>query len=356
MRGPVRRFADSTGHGALKLTDITVSPDGQHLAVADASFGTRLLNADDLTDAPVGYQPLPAGATASAVAFSGDGTFIARGASASGSTPDLLVQKADPAQGTQTLEFAFDGPLDGDRVAPRGLGWSADGARLFAVTTNAAGNAYWLHVVQPPPAQYDSAFSGPLTQTPQQAVVGEPLGLKGRLELDGPAPDGPVQVQAVRTDADGTHTLAPADVHADGTFTVLDVPDLVGKATYTVSFLGDMTHRPATDVRSSVDVAKAPTSLTLAAPEQATMSDGVEITGTLTARGPALPDDVTLTVRRTDRSGSGELSAVPVAADGTFTVHDLPRTTRYVTYTVDYAGDALHQAGTASATVLVTRH
>jgi hypothetical protein len=48
--------------------------------------------------------------------------------------------------------------------------------------------------------------------------------------------------------------------------------------------------------------------------------------------------------------------AVPVAADGTFTLHDLPGTTRYVTCTVDYAGDALHQAGTASATVLVTRH
>jgi hypothetical protein len=105
----------------------------------------------------------------------------------------------------------------------------------------------------------------------------------------------------------------------------------------------------------AVDVAKAPTALALTAPEEASMSTGVEITGRLTAQGRPLPAGVTLSVERADRLGTGSLSSVPVAADGTFTVRDLPRARRDVTYTVSYGGDALHSGSTASATVYVRR-
>ncbi|MFF2405402.1 Ig-like domain repeat protein [Streptomyces sp. NPDC058092] len=353
VRGPERRFADSEGKGALDLRDVAQSADGRRIAVADAAHGTRLLDAADLSDAPTAYPPLPEGAKASAVAFSGDGTYIARGSAATGSTPDLLVQPADPADATAPLEFAFEGALDGDRIAPRGLGWSKDGKRLFAVTTNAYGSEYWLHVIQPPAAQFDSRFTGALSTTPGQPVVGEPLGIRGRLELDGPAPAEPVRVSAVRHDANGDRKLAPVEVDADGSFTVLDVPSLVGDATYTVSFTGDITHRPAEDSTLSVAVAKAATTLELKAPAEATKSEGLTINGTLTGRGRALPAGITLSVQRTDRKGTGTLTSAAVAADGTFTVNDLPRATGQVTYEVGYAGDALHSASTASATVRV---
>ncbi|GAA2464367.1 WD40 repeat domain-containing protein [Streptomyces lavendulocolor] len=355
VRGDARRFADATGKGGLELKDLAVSADGKHLAVADAAHGTRLLNAGDLLDATTPYQPLPAGAVASGVAFSGDGTYIARGASAGGSTPDLLIQPADPANGTTALEFAYEGELDGSRIVPRGMEWSADGSRLFALTTNTAGNAFWLHIIQPPAAQHDSRFTGGLTSTPAQAVVGEPVGIRGRLELDGPAPAEPVRVTAVRTDADGTRKLAAAEVAADGTFTVLDVPSRVGESTYTLSFLGDLTHRPAEDVSVTVSVAKAPSAITLTAPAEASKSAGLEITGRFTAQGPALPAGITLAVQRADRLGTGTLTSVAVAADGTFRINDLPRVRGSVTYTVSYAGDDVHAASTAEATVLVRR-
>ncbi|MEU1039037.1 Ig-like domain repeat protein [Streptomyces sp. NPDC005907] len=355
VRGAARRFADGDGKGALNFKDMSVSADGKLLAVADAGYGTRLLNTLDLSDADGSYGALPAGATASAVAFSGDGTYLARGADAPGSTADLLVQKADPRSTAAPLEFAFEGSLDGNRVAPRGLGWSKDGTRLFAVTTDAAGSQYWLHVIQPPAAQYDSRFTGGLTYSPGRAVVGEPLAVRGRLTLDGTAPVEPVKVSAVRTDADGTHRLAAVEAKADGSFTVLDEPDAVGDATYTVSYLGDLTHRPAEDVSLTVPVAKAPTALTLKAPSEATLDGGVRITGTLTWQGRALEAGASVQVRRTDRLGSGALSSVAVGADGTFTVEDLPRTTRTVTYTVSYAGDALHEGAAASAEVVVRR-
>lgn len=355
VRGPERRFADAEGRGALDVRDTAQSPDGRRIAVADAAYGTRLLDAADLSDAPAGYQPLPEGAVASAVAFSGDGTYIARGAAATGSTVDLLVQPADPAAGTAPLEFAFEGALDGDRIAPRGLGWSKDGSRLFAVTTNAYGNEYWLHVIQPPAAQYDSRFTGSLSTTPGRPVVGEPVGIRGRLELDGPAPAEPVRVSAVRHDANGDRKLAPVEVDADGSFTVLDVPSLVGDATYTVSFTGDVTHRPAEDTTLAVTVDKAPTTIALTAPAEATKSAGLTITGTLTGQGRPLPAGITLSVVRTDRKGTGTLTSAAVAADGTFTINDLPRATGEVTYTVSYAGDALHTDSTASGTVRVRR-
>jgi hypothetical protein len=355
VRNATRRFADGSGAGALNLKDIAVSPDGAKVALADATAGTRLLNTGDLSDASTGYQALPAGATASSVAFSGDGKYLARGASATGATPDLLVQPADPADSTAPLEFVFEGSQDGDRVAPRGMEWSADGSRLFAVTTNAAGTQYWLHIIQPPAVQYDVRLGETLTHSPAQAVAGEPLAVRGRLEYDGPAPATPLTVKATRTDANGTHELGTFTVREDGSYTVLDEPDLVGDATYTVSYLGDLTHRPANDVTHTVSVGKASTSIALTAPAEASMSTGVEITGTFTAQGKTLPDRAVLKVERTDRLGTGTLSSVTVAADGTFTINDIPRTRRETTYTVSWPGDDLHHGSTASATVYVTR-
>lgn len=355
VRTAGRRFADGEGKGALNLKDMVFSPDGARVAVADAAAGTRLLNTTDLSDAGTGYPALPSGASASAVAFSGDGKYLARGASASGATPDLLLSPADPGDATAPLEFAFEGSLDGDRVAPRGLEWSADGSRLFAVTTNVVGNQYWLHVIQPPAVQYDARFTGGLTSSPAQAVAGEALAVRGRLEFDGPAPAQPLKVTATRTDTNGTHELGTTTVKADGTFTVLDEPDLVGEATYTVSFLGDLTHRPATDVTHTVSVGKAASSIALTAPAEASMSTGVRITGTFSAQGKALSERATLKVQRTDRLGTGALSSVTVAVDGTFTIDDLPRTRRETSYTVSWPGDDLHEGSTASVTVHVTR-
>ncbi|MEV8318172.1 Ig-like domain repeat protein [Streptomyces sp. NPDC059900] len=353
VRGPQRRFADAEGKGALDLKDIGQSADGKRIAVADAAYGTRLLDASDLSDAPVGYQPLAEGAKASAVAFSGDGKYVARGAEASGSASDLLIQPADPADGTTPIEFAFEGELDGSRVVPQGLGWAKDGSRLFAVTAD--GYGHWLHVIKPPAAQYDSRFTGTLSTTPSKPVVGEPLGIRGKLELDGPAPAEAVKVEAVRKDAEGTTEVASAKVAADGSFTVLDVPDRLGEATYTLRFLGDVTHRPAEDVTVTVDVAKAPTTVELTAPAEATRAGGVDITGKLTGQGRALPSGIALKVTRTDRLGTtGELTSASVAADGTFRIRDLPNKKGKTVYAVSYEGDDLHGGSSAQATVKIT--
>ncbi|MFI1357113.1 Ig-like domain repeat protein [Streptomyces sp. NPDC020898] len=350
-----RAFADADGQGALKLRDLAVSPDGGKVAVADAEAGVRLLNTADFSDAERGYDPLPEGASASAVAYSGDGALVARGATASGTTADLLVENADPTtDGAQRAYVFEDSAAGGDRVAPRGLGFSRDGSRLFAVTTNADGSGFWLHTLDRPAPLYDAAFDGALTTEPGQAVAGEPLTLRGTLRLGGPAPAEPARVTAVRTDTEGAHDPLTAQVAADGTFEFTDVPGRTGDATYTVSYAGDATHRPAESTSLTVSVTKASAALALTAPDRVRLHQGVHITGTLTAGGFALPAGTTVRVTRTDWFGARELAAAEVAADGTLRIDDTGlRALGTTTYEVTYEGDALHEGARAEVSVRV---
>lgn len=88
--------------------------------------------------------------------------------------------------------------------------------------------------------------------------------------------------------------------------------------------------------------------------------------GRLEYGGPAPAEPTKVTATRTDaygtrrpghtgRLGTGTLSSVRVAADGTFTVDGIPRTRRETTYRVSWQGDDLYAGATASATVYMTR-
>ncbi|MFJ2956222.1 Ig-like domain repeat protein [Streptomyces sp. NPDC087270] len=350
----LRSYTAATDPSALPR-DVAISPDGAVTAVAAGTAGTKVLSTTDLSDASPGYGPLPAGTSSTAVAFSPDGSLVARGGAVDGAAADLLVQGADPAQGDTPRQYAFtDGADGGDRIADRGLAFSADGSRLFAMTTDAAGDAFWLHVITNPDARWHSAFDGPLTVQPDHPYAGGSVRIAGKLRLDGPAPSDPVRVTAVRHDADGDHTVPSATVGADGTFTVADTPSTTGTAVYTVSFAGDAAHDPAPDATVSVDVAKAPTQLALDPPGTAT-ADGVDLHGTLSSSGATLPAGTVVNVQRLTSKGAIDLPDTAVAADGSFTVHDVPPAAAgNVLYTVVYAGDALHEGSADWVTLKIT--
>ncbi|MGW1071431.1 Ig-like domain repeat protein [Streptomyces sp. NPDC002537] len=349
-----RFFTKGADAAGFDLKDMAFSPDGKRLAVADGKGGHRLLNSSDLSDAATGYQPLTDGARATAVAFSGDGKYVARGAAASGDGADILVQNADPATGTQQRAYVFDKPDQGDRVAQRGLAWGGKGRDLFAVTTNAEHSGYWLRVLHDPQPVYDARFAGELGTDAQQPVVGARLKINGRLELDGPAPAEPVKVTAVREDADGKHAVGEATVAEDGTFTVEDTPARVGRAVYTVSFAGDASHRPGKDATLTVQVAKAKSAIGLSAPERSRIGHELDFTGKLTSDGAAIPEGQTVTVVRKAPLGAEKtLGTAKVAADGTFHVVDKPWAAGRTTYTVSWNGGDSHEGASATATVKV---
>lgn len=104
------------------------------------------------------------------------------------------------------------------------------------------------------------------------------------------------------------------------------------------------------------DPALAVATLRVKAPRRAERAEKLVVRGTLTS-GAALPAGVSLQVSRTDiKDPEGRaLDDVPVAADGSWSFKDRPRTGGAVTYAVHYPGDADHRAASASRTVDVAR-
>lgn len=305
-----------------------------------------------MSDADPGWST-PADAAATAVAFSPDGSLVARGLAAPGGGADLLVQDADPAHGDAPRSFVFQNGADGgDRIASRGLAWSADASKLFAVTSDAAGDAYWLHIISNAGSRYHAAFQGPLTVQPGSPYAGQAVELSGTIVLNGPASGEPARLTAVRTDASGSHRLDPVTAAADGSFTVEDTPPDAGTATYTVSYAGDAEHDPAPDVTTPVTVAKAPTTLTLTAPTAPGAGGSVHIAGTLTTAGTPLSSGTVVRVaRRTKDGGVASLPTLRVAADGTFAFDDAPGPGDTLC-TVDYKGEDGNHATSADWLVI----
>jgi hypothetical protein len=338
-----RSWSGDSANPAPTAQDAALNADGSLVGLADGTAGFRLLNGANMADASPGWSAPPADASATAVSFSPDGSLVARGLAAPGDEADLLVQDADPAHGDAPRSFVFqDGSDGGDRIASRGLAWSSDASKLFAVTGDAAGDAYWLHIISNAGSRYHSAFQGPLSVQPGSPYAGQAVSVSGTIVLNGPtAGRQPAKLTAVRTDASGAHPLDPVTAAADGSFTFQDTPPDAGSATYTVSYAGDADHDPATDVTTKVTVAPAPTTLTLAAPAD-NGTGGVHIAGTLTTSGTALPAGTVVRVqRRTKSGGAASLPTLRVGADGTFAFDDTPGPGDTL-YTVDFKGDPNH--------------
>ncbi|MFJ2233360.1 Ig-like domain repeat protein [Streptomyces sp. NPDC087859] len=101
---------------------------------------------------------------------------------------------------------------------------------------------------------------------------------------------------------------------------------------------------------------RATTSVTVTAPDTATRAKQLTVKGKVSSK-VALPAGTKLTATRTDlENTSGKaLPAVSVKADGTYSFTDTPTVGGKVTYTLKYAGDAGHAAGSGSDSVAVSR-
>ncbi|WTI37795.1 Ig-like domain repeat protein [Streptomyces sp. NBC_00589] len=109
-------------------------------------------------------------------------------------------------------------------------------------------------------------------------------------------------------------------------------------------------------LRVLTDPTKAATAITVDAPATATRAKQLTVKGKVTSK-LALPTGAKLTVTRTDlESPSGKaLASTTVKSDGTYSFTDTPPAGGKVKYTLKYAGDADHSAGSGSDTVEVSR-
>ncbi|MFL5791314.1 MAG: FG-GAP-like repeat-containing protein [Actinomycetota bacterium] len=117
-------------------------------------------------------------------------------------------------------------------------------------------------------------------------------------------------VSLQRTGPDGTLDLGPTQVAGDGSFSFEDVPPTAGSFDYQVVFAGDDTHATSTSATMHVDVAKGPTSLTLA------VSDDTIMYGTATTLRAMMHGGVPTSVVRFDRFTANGWKAVGTATVG----------------------------------------
>ncbi len=336
---PVETASLPRGTDYSSIEDMAVTPDGKDLVLAAGyPYYQVVLKTSDLT--PDGQYP--SAAYPDAVAVAPNGT-VAAGVSQD--SPDLYLypEGGSTALGSYTL---------GGSVAARGLAWGPGSGTLFAVTeTNVNSAPYTLNVI-PNPALAASTLS--LT-APATGLPGRRLTVQGTLSSTAAFPAG-TTVTVTRTDpADPNGVALPAaTVAADGTFSVTDTPQAVGTYTYQAAYAGDATHAAA-DASAAVQVALPAAVPVLSAPATDTRGKALRITGQL-PDGP-YPAGASVRVVRTDLADPEgvALPGAAVSAGGSFAFTDTPRTGGANTYQVSYAGDAEHAAGTAGATVQVSR-
>lgn len=143
--------------------------------------------------------------------------------------------------------------------------------------------------------------------------------------------------------ADGTGTLAPAGLGwAPDRSRLFAVTALRAGSTYELRILNNPT--------------KAVTTVSVTAPSKAPRAKKLTVKGKVTSKLP-LPAGTKLPILRTDLENpkGRNIGTTTLAANGTFSFTNSPPVGGKVTYTLSYAGDATHAAGSGSASVDVSR-
>jgi hypothetical protein len=340
---PATVLAQTTGATGIcdNANDVAVIPGGgQFISTCDAPDADFVQNTADLTE--LGSYPAGTNQDPNAIAIaSGDGTVAAgRGA---GNGSDIYVY----APGGDILLNTFStGSLE--RLAARGLGLSANGSRLFAVTDDSGG--YGLHVYDNPAITRTTlTLGGPATSR-----FGHRISLNGSLRFgNGTYLPAGTAVAILRTGGTGATVKLVAKTKANGAFTLSDTPPTHGIYTYVVSYAGGATVESAI-ARLTVTVTEFTSSFRIAGPSSAEPGQTITFTGQLKVSKGMLPAGTTFTVTRTVQGRTGSKTwHISAGAAGAFALTD--RLTAWGTYhfTATYAGTSLIAGTRTSSTVTV---
>jgi hypothetical protein len=228
----------TTTFGGGDLNDMTVTPDGGTLLLAQgAPYVISALTLPGL-GTPAGVTQYPTGPYPTAVAVSPDGAKVAGGAEAQ-YDPDVLEFDIGSSTSTHTWDFGSTTDL----LYPRGLAFNADGSRLFAVSGNVLfSHTVTFHVLSTLPA-------GALTVTTSRTklLFGNAVTVTAHLGTTS-------SNKVVAIYRQGTRTGSPAKlvtsgrVNAKGNLNVSLKP--AADTIYTARWTGDATHKATTTAKS----------------------------------------------------------------------------------------------------------
>lgn len=213
-------------HPGGTIEDMAITPDGQSVITAAGSpYYHQKFKLPDLTETgrydtgpyPAAVAIAPNGAVAAGIATGGD--------------HDFYLYR--PGSTTPARAVTLDTPYRD--LLRRGLAWSPDGSRVFALRFTYSSEVK-LDIIR----DADKATGDLTLEVPATGTAGKRLTVHGTLTSPLPYPRG----TSVTVSRDGarplTRTVAP-----DGTFRFTDRPRTTGTLTYTVSHLGDADHLPA---------------------------------------------------------------------------------------------------------------
>jgi hypothetical protein len=324
--------------GCDNVQDIAVAPGGaQFIPACGLPYAQYRYSTANLT--VQGSYPSSEYPDAVAVA-SGSGTVAAGVSEPTPGLPDIFLY----AQGHDVPLNVFD--AGNGALAPRGLGLSADGSKLFAVSLTSSGLTLNTYVDLTLP-QASLTLTGPATINSGEAAT-----LQGTLTADGSPPAGdssPLSRRTVtitRTGPGGTKTWT-VTTNAGGAFTMTSTPPGGGSYAYTALFSGTPDLSPAA-ATLRVTVPLLSTSLTVSAtPKTSNYGGTVRVTAHLGA---------TYTNRRVEILGRAAgarasivLANATVNRSGNLTVSG--RVGESATFSAVFLGDARYAPTTATASV-----
>ncbi|MFD8419816.1 hypothetical protein [Streptomyces sp. NPDC059668] len=335
-----------------ELRDLAVTADGLHLAVSSRAYPTndRYRTSDLTAD---GRFAMPVGP--GAVAVASDGT-VADGAGDYG-----FEAIPETGEGYYTA-YDFGSPR---RLAAHGLAWAPDGSRLYAVAVDAAGGAPTLRTTGDPETAWVRLVGRP---TPTPLAPGEAYsfraGFASPLSLGAGETMIPGTVRITRYDSADPHgvpvpdpTITPARVPTDffGSYSVAGTAPLTGPLSFRVDYSGSGHYGPAGQT-FDVPVAKYAPTMVLTAPSTGGRAAPLAVTGRLTWPHAHVTTGAVHVVKTDLAHPSGyPVGTVPVAADGSFALHDTPQAGGTNTYAFSYDGGTSYLPVTASAKVQVSR-
>jgi hypothetical protein len=243
VRAQSNSFLNCTNEG-----DLAVVPGGsQFILACGAPYAHYRYSTADLSQqGSYASSPYP---DAVAIDASGD--------VAAGSSESFYIYH----QGGDTALNTYNPASSGVNLAPRGLAWSPDGSKLFAVLRSSTGaSTFSLQVIDHPTLIRSTlGLAGPSI-----AYITKSVTLTGQLTLStGATPPAGTPITIARSVAGGTtiknFTVTTA---ANGSFTLTDTPPAQGTYTYAANYGGSTTIAPAT-ASHTVTVTRIPASLTV---------------------------------------------------------------------------------------------
>jgi hypothetical protein len=320
-------------NGCENLQDLAVSPDGQSFVPACGwPYHHDVFSTTDLSQT----DSYPTGTYPSAAAFSPDGNTFAGGTQFSYAKA-LYVLSTTKGNHTLALAEDFGTPW---ATAPQAVGFSADGATVFAITKAWFGTGTWtfaLHALT-----IAKAPVALLLSVPPAMGVGVPVVFAGRITFA----DGlqhAVQLQVTRSFNGTTTTLPPVTTGlGDNQFTFTDTNNTTGTATYTVSYAG-AAFTQAGSVTEKVLVSRVRPALTIT--RQVSAGGAAIVTATLV--GGTKNRTVTITAK----PSTGPTTVVAKGVVNNLgTLSGAYHLKAQTTFTATYTGDAQYLPGTVTIT------